>query len=334
MRNALITGGLGFVGSFIARQLLREGHVDQVVALDHFGRYVSSLRPGFVDHRSARLVGIQDQIIVERGEAKYASVMMHLIARYEPEYVFHLAALPLAKIGNLIAEEAQDGSIRSTANLVEAIAARQRETKYRVKRFVYASSSMVYGDFVSETATEDHPTKPKELYGTMKLAGEIVAFGLGQYYDVPVSAVRPSAVYGPTDMNRRVSQIFIERAMAGESLNIMGADEPLDFTYVTDTANGFVLAGAKEAAVKEVIGGELEPHEISSLLSQHGYQVHAAIEAFYSNGRAGLPALPKGTEGPANEAMERDGVGSKRARPDKEGGGTSSATASASVFSE
>ena len=89
--------------------------------------------------------------------------------------------------------------------------------------------------------------------------------------------------------------------------------------------------GAKEAAVKEVIGGELEPHEISSLLSQHGYQVHAAIEAFYSNGRAGLPALPKGTEGPANEAMERDGVGSKRARPDKEGGGTSSATASASA---
>ena len=90
--------------------------------------------------------------------------------------------------------------------------------------------------------------------------------------------------------------------------------------------------GAKEAAVKEVVGDELEPHEISSLLKKHGYQVQAAIDAFYADGRAGLPALPKASEGPTNDAMQRDGPFSKRARTDEEcGSGTSSATASASA---
>jgi len=89
---------------------------------------------------------------------------------------------------------------------------------------------------------EEHPTKPKELYGTMKLAGEIILKGLGDFYQVPYSIVRPSAVYGPTDMNRRVSQIFIEKAIRNEVINVQGKDEKLDFTYVKDIARGFVLA--------------------------------------------------------------------------------------------
>jgi nucleoside-diphosphate-sugar epimerase len=242
MKSALITGGLGLIGSNIAKILLEENRVDKVVLLDHFGRYTSSLRLGFIDYRKLRLKDIENQVIIERGEAKYYSIISKLLRQYKPDYVFHLAALPLAKIDNLNVEETKEGAVDSTAHFVEVMAQLKNEGHYEPQKFVYASSSMVYGDFIAEEALEEHPTKPKELYGTMKLAGEIILKGLGDFYQVPYSIVRPSAVYGPTDMNRRVSQIFIEKAIRNEVINVQGKDEKLDFTYVKDIARGFVLA--------------------------------------------------------------------------------------------
>ena len=249
--TAFITGGLGFVGSFIARQLLDERRVDSVVCLDHFGRYTSTVRQEFTDYRSKRLEGIKDRVIIERGEAKHFGVLSRLLDKYRPTYVFHLAALPLAKLDNLNVEEAREGSVDSTGFMLEIFGQLFERDGYKPKRFVYASSSMVYGDFQTDVATEAHPTNPKEIYGTMKLAGETVVRGLGSFYGVPYSIVRPSAVYGPTDMNRRVSQIFIEKAFLGQKLRIHGADEALDFTFIKDIANGFVLAAVEDAGRNE-----------------------------------------------------------------------------------
>ncbi len=251
MRTALITGGLGFIGSFIARKIIENNLVDIVVLLDHYGRYVDSTRKEFIDYRKLRMRGIEDKIIIERGEAKYFSVIYNILNSYKPQYICHLAALPLAKIQNLNTEEAQEGTVISTSNILEAIGIIMKNTKYRPKRFIYASSSMVYGDFKYIPATEDHPTKPKEIYGTMKLAGEIVTRGLSSFYGIKSTIIRPSAVYGPTDMNRRVSQIFLEKAMLNEKIVVQGTKEALDFTYVKDLANGFVLALTHDKAIGE-----------------------------------------------------------------------------------
>ena len=62
------------------------------------------------------------------------------------------------------------------------------------------------------------------------------------FYNIEYSIVRPSAVYGPTDMNNRVTQIFLDKALKGEKLKIEGKDEKLDFTYIEDIAEGFYLA--------------------------------------------------------------------------------------------
>jgi nucleoside-diphosphate-sugar epimerase len=110
---------------------------------------------------------------------------------------------------------------------------------------------MVYGDFQSEIATESHQKRPKEAYGTMKLAGEVVARGLAGFYDIPYTIVRPSAVYGPTDMNRRVSQIFIEKALNKQKIKVHGEDEKLDFTYIKDIAHGAILASVREEGKNE-----------------------------------------------------------------------------------
>lgn len=251
MKKAFITGGLGFIGSYIARELIDKKHVDQVICLDHFGRYTESTRRDFVDYRKIRLEGIEDKIIIERGEAKYFSVLNHLLEKYRPDYIFHLAALPLAKLDNLNSEEAREGSVDSTSTFLELIGLIKKRDNYCPQRFIYTSSSMVYGDFKTDPAAEDHPTIPKEIYGTMKLAGEVITRGLGLFYDIPYTIIRPSAVYGPTDMNRRVSQIFVEKAIRGEPIKVHGEDEKLDFSYVRDVARGFVLAAIKPEGINE-----------------------------------------------------------------------------------
>lgn len=251
MDYALITGGLGFIGSHIARRLIRERIIDKVVLLDHYGGYISPVGPEYVDYRRLRVRDIQDKSIIERGMANYANIMSKLLMKYRPKYIFHLAALPLASVENLNAEECMEGTIVSTAHILEICGQLKESQGYEPERFVYASSSMVYGDFQYTPADEDHPTNPKGIYGTMKLAGEVVTRGLSESYSIKSTIVRPSAVYGPTDMNRRVSQIFVENASAGKKLIIWGKDEALDFTYVEDVAKGFVLAATKGEGVGE-----------------------------------------------------------------------------------
>ena len=86
----------------------------------------------------------------------------------------------------------------------------------------------------------------------MKLAGEIVTKGLCGFYKIPYTIIRPSAVYGPTDMNNRVSQIFIEKALRGQKINIQGKNEKLDFTFVEDLANGCILAATRKGGQNSI----------------------------------------------------------------------------------
>jgi len=115
--TALITGGLGLIGSSIMKILINDNLVDRVVLLDHYGRYVDSTRNEFVDYRKLRTNGFENCIVIERGEAKYISVVIQILRKYRPKYIYHLAALPLAKLQNLNTQEAQEGSVISTSNL-------------------------------------------------------------------------------------------------------------------------------------------------------------------------------------------------------------------------
>jgi nucleoside-diphosphate-sugar epimerase len=116
-----------------------------------------------------------------------------------------------------------------------------------VKRFVYISSSMVYGDF-EDDATEDAECDPLGQYGIMKLAGEWLVKDYTRRTGMEHVILRPSAVYGPLDVYDRVVSKFLIAAMRDETIMVNGAKETLDFTYVDDVADGIVSAAITKKA--------------------------------------------------------------------------------------
>ena len=119
----------------------------------------------------------------------------------------------------------------------------------KVKRFVYISSSMVYGNFKNtyfEGVDETHECNPIGQYGIMKLAGEWLVKDYSRRTGLIYTILRPSAVYGPLDVEDRVVSKFLLSAMRGETIQVNGPKEELDFTFVTDVAEGIVSAALSD----------------------------------------------------------------------------------------
>jgi len=281
MKTALVTGGLGFIGSNLVKILLKKKIVSRCIILDSFTGFINPLKENFSDFRKYRFQE-KKNIVIERGDAKDFRLIYKVLNLYKPKLVFHTAAIPLSKIENLNANESKIGSVDTTTNILECINFFQNKKKYKINRFVYISSSMVYGDFKKNKVSETDKLSPKEIYGTMKLSGEIVTRGLCKFYNIPFTIIRPSAVYGPTDMNNRVSQIFIERAQKGQTIKIQGKDEKLDFTFVEDLANGCILAATKKNGVNETFNityGKAETlYKFVMILSKHFKKLKYKIE--------------------------------------------------------
>lgn len=235
MARAFLTGGAGFVGSHVSQMLLDQGH--EVAIFDQFVNYVYPLDRVHVDNLTQRMAGIKDRVTIFRGSTRDQDNLRRALQSFEPNYIVHLAAMPLANLAVEHPEEAVDAILAGTINVLHQ--ARDLST---LKRLVYVSSSMVYGDFVRVPVREDDPKDPKEVYGSLKLSGELLVRSFGRLYGIGHSIVRPSAVYGPTDNNRRVLGIFLERALKGEPLVVKGANQALDFTFVEDAAQGIVCA--------------------------------------------------------------------------------------------
>ena len=164
-----------------------------------------------------------------------------LIRTYRPDTVIHLASFPRQKVVNANPQTGSRAMSEGLLNLCEA------SKKHGVGKFVYISSSMVYGDFVDQT-TEHALCHPQGQYGIMKLAGEWLVKDYTRRGCFDHVCIRPSAVYGPRDVEDRVISKFMLAAMRGQTLRVNGANESLDFTCVDDVANGIVAAALRSQA--------------------------------------------------------------------------------------
>ena len=236
--NILVAGGLGLIGHHVVDKLEKLGHLVSVV--DNKTNY-GIIPQDEIDY----LMGERLKVIYKNGVFIYndditnAKRLDYILNTEQPEIVIHMASFPRQKVVN--ANPAFGSRVMSEGllNLLEA------SKNYDVRKFIYISSSMVYGDF-KDQVTEDAICKPQGQYGIMKLAGEWLVKDYTRRDNLVHTIIRPSAVYGPLDVEDRVISKFLLTAMRGQALKVNGANETLDFTFVEDAAEGIVSAALSD----------------------------------------------------------------------------------------
>lgn len=267
MRKVFITGGAGFVGSRVAKRFVDSG--DAVFIFDTFKQYLIPNPEVSPPNLLIRLKDFIDRIELIQGDTLNKDHLRRVLQRVRPDVIIHMAALPLAFMAIEHSEDAFRSILESTVNFLEIL----RDFEHPC-RLVYTSSSMTYGDFVTDPVTEDSPQSPKEIYGSFKLAAEVVCRGYMKCYKLDVSIVRPSAVYGPFDANQRVIQKFISKALRGQPLKVDGdGGMKLDFTFVDDAAQAIALVATHPKAKGEtfnVTRGEARSlKDVIDIVRQH-----------------------------------------------------------------
>jgi nucleoside-diphosphate-sugar epimerase len=261
-RSVALIGGAGFIGHHLALELARRGaEVHVVDSLQVNNLLTFSTKMPDLHNRELYL-----KIIHERLDLMHrAGVTLHvldardyhqfgnLLFTFKPQVFIHLAAVAHAGRANKDPYSTFDHSLRTLENALDC-------ARNYAQQFVYLSSSMVYGNFETESVDESHPLNPIGIYGALKLAGEKMVIAYQQVFNLPYTIIRPSALYGPRCVSRRVGQVFIESAMDGSVLKVEGdGQEKIDFTYVDDLVDGICLAlehpGAKNQIFNMTYGG-------------------------------------------------------------------------------
>lgn len=234
--KVMLIGGAGFIGSYLARKLIQEN--EDVLIYDKFVQYSDPLKENYNWAINKRFEGINDCIEIVRGDTSDKNFLKDTVNQFRPDVVVQLANFPIATMTSKYTEEATTSIINGTVNILDIA----KDSSF-IKKVIYVSSSMVYGDFKKIPAPEEHPRNPKDIYGGMKSAGEEIVKAYHRKFGINYIIIRPSAVYGYTDINRRVTGIFIKNALEGEPLRLnRGGIDKLDFTYVEDLASGILLA--------------------------------------------------------------------------------------------
>ena len=228
----LVTGGVGFIGHNVVAELELQGH--EVCVLDNFTNYGIIPEKEMSQLHQERLGHIKTTSIHHVDIRNY-NALLNVFDECRPDVVIHCAAFPRAKA---VDQNPEEGASVLTSGLINLLRCSER---FDVRRFVYISSSMVYGDF-ELYGYEDMRCTPKGIYGILKYAGESLTRDLCERAGIDYVVLRPSAVYGPRDVEDRVVSKFLSNAMANQELVVCGAEERLDFTYVDDAVDGIVKA--------------------------------------------------------------------------------------------
>ena len=235
----LVTGGAGFVGHNVVRLLEQQGYECIIIDTCTDYGYISNVNY-LIDARLKRITSKLRMIDIR--ETSYIDTIMRVA---KIDCVIHLASYPRQKAVESDPILAGDVMTNGLVNLLEL------SKKNKIKKFVYISSSMVYGDFESDVL-EAMPCQPQGQYGIMKYMGEKLVEDYHRWGYFDFVTVRPSAVYGEYDVNDRVVSKFLAAALRGETLRVDGADQVLDFTHVDDTAHGIVLAATLDGANNKI----------------------------------------------------------------------------------
>lgn len=252
-RRITLIGGAGFIGHNLALALVEQGATVEVVDSLQVNNLLTFASDNGVSNRMLYMQMLHERldllhaagIPVNVQDARDYHALTLTLKRFQPDTVILLAAVAHANRSNKDPHSTFDHSLRTLENALDY-------SRGNVSHFVYFSSSMVYGNFPNGFATEETPCHPLGIYGALKLAGELIVRSYHQVFGLPYTIVRPSALYGERCVSRRVGQIFIENAIAGQDIVVQGdGSDRLDFTCVHDLIHGIICVLSREASKNE-----------------------------------------------------------------------------------
>ena len=246
-KTIFVTGGAGFVGSEIVRQISASGGT--AIVYDN----LSSGKKKFIQN--------YPRVKIIKGDVKNRLTIHKAIQK--SQYIINLAALPFIPDSFHYPQEFFEVNTNGTLNLIlESI------NHKKIKNFVHISTSEVYGSAKKSPMDENHPILPQSTYAVSKLAGEKAVFTMHKEHDFPAVMIRPFNTYGPNITQPYIIPEIIMQVLGKNSeIKLGNINAERDFTFVSDTANGIIRALFSKKAIGETINlGSGRSHKIKDIV--------------------------------------------------------------------
>ena len=251
----LVTGGAGFIGSHLVEHLLEAGHA--VVILDDFNDFYDP------QIKQANIAGFAKDVTVHHVDLRDGASVRNLFHREKFEVIAHLAARAGVRPSIQYPQLYYDANVTGTLHLLEAA----RITG--VERFIFASSSSVYGASKTVPFSEDqHLTQTLSPYAATKIAGEFLCSTYSHLYQLRVAALRYFTVYGPRQRPDLAIHQFTRRIYAGQPIEQFGdGTTRRDYTFIDDVIQGTIAALQYEGPLFDIFNlGESETIQLKDLI--------------------------------------------------------------------
>jgi dTDP-glucose 4,6-dehydratase len=236
-RKVLVTGAGGFIGSHLVERLLAAGADVRALV-----RYTSRPQAGFLDSLDP---SARDAVEIVRGDLRDADAVLQ--ATEGRATIFHLGALIGIPYSYVHPVETAETNVNGTLNVL--VAAR----RHGVDRVVHTSSSEVYGTARYTPMDEAHPLQGQSPYSASKIGSDMLAESFNLSFGTPVTILRPFNTYGPRQSARAVIPTVFSQALAGRPVKLGNLTPLRDFTYVSDTVEGFLKSATEDGAVGRTI---------------------------------------------------------------------------------
>jgi UDP-glucuronate 4-epimerase len=227
----LITGGAGFIGSACAKALMERG--DMPILVDNFNDYYDPQLKK--DRISKFLKAYKGKFVLRKGDIRDRKFMERVFKKDQPEKVIHLAAM--AGVRNSLRDPLlyADVNVMGTTNLLDL------SVKYKIKNFVYASSSSVYGTNTPPFSETDNVDTPISPYAATKKATELIAHTFSHIHGLPTTGLRFFTVYGPWGRPDMALFHFTKSILEGQEIEVYNFGKmSRNFTYVDDIVSGTI----------------------------------------------------------------------------------------------